>query len=431
MMITKTFRLKQYVLISWLMVGGITLLASFVLFLSLGYYSYGKAVDIAKTDLTEKATKAARRLSAELLIVPRGAPESVRLQLQKEFNISLEILNAHQVSALEKDHIQVVTPVPQLEKQYTLAASIPSIGLLNHFNFILLLGSFVLIGVIAAVGLWLQIKYLNRHIIHPIESLVHISTGDKNVCDHWPLEIQEISEKLNNSFKERDQVIYSQVARGVIHDLRTILQSLQVATDLAVEKQSEERLKNLLNVSKSKLPSLLGIITTALDGSREITVKPEQSDLIKTLKASIETNEALALSKNIKIDFQNYPEKALIGHDPIQLERVFTNILKNAVEAVDINKSEEKKVRIIFSQSDLNFATVSIEDNGHGLPTKPESVFRLLKSTKPHGSGLGLLVSRKIIEAHGGSLTAAHSQDLKGAKFEIQIPVNPSAGAQI
>lgn len=427
----KKLTLKQYVLFSWLIAGGIAFVASLILFAGVGYYSYSKAVDSAKVDLTEKANKAARRLSAELLIAPRGAPEAVRLQLQKELEITLEILASNQSSLENKNQLFVNVPVPQLENQYSLEASTAPVGPLDHFNFLVLIACFLLIGIIAIAGLWLQIKYLNRHIVHPIESLVHTSTGDKSVCEHWPLEIQEISEKLNNSFKERDQVIYSQVARGVIHDIRTILQSLQVATDLAAEKQSEQRLKNLLDVSKSKLPSLLGIITTALDGSREITVKAGPNDLVTTLQNSIDTNKALSLSKKIEIQFQNNPSSAIVAHDPIQLERVFTNILRNAVEAVESGKSEQKTVQVRLDQSADGFAKVSIEDSGHGLPAKPESVFRLLKSTKPHGSGLGLLVSRKIVEAHGGSLTASHSQALRGAKFEIQIPINRNSDAQL
>jgi signal transduction histidine kinase len=380
---TKQRTLKHYIFSSWLIAGGIAFAASVVLFLSLGYYSYSTAVEGAMAELTEKANKAARRLSAELLIAPHGAPEAVRLQLQQELNIDqIEILPFAHLPSQNDDHIQVEVPIPQLETKYLLAASSSAIGILDHFNFLLLISCFALIGIIAVAGLWLQIKYVNKHIIHPIEALVQTSTGDKNVCGHWPLEIQEISEKLNNSFKERDQVIYSQVARGVIHDLRTLLQSLQVASDLAAEKPSEERLKNLLTVSKSKLPNLLGIINTALDGSRDITVNPAPNDLIKTLQNSIETNKSLALAKNIQIDFKNNIESALVAHDPIQLERVFTNILKNAVEAVDSSQKTEKTVKVSFDQSANGIAKVYIEDNGPGLPQKPESVFRLLKSTK-------------------------------------------------
>lgn len=416
-------QIKHYIFHSWLIAGVIAFSASLILFFTLGFFSYNKATEIAKSELTEKATKAARRISAELLLEGRGSPESVRLQMQKDFSIEqIEILPINQFLKTNSDYIQVQVPIPNLESKFYLSAAIKGIEYHNHFNFLLLVSCFSLIGLIVISGLWIQIKYLKKHIIKPIESLVAISTGEKVACDNWPAELQEISNKLNQSFREREQVVYSQVAQGVIHDIRTLLQSLQVATDLASEKQSEERYKNLLAVSKSKLPNLLAIINTALDGSREIKIQPTSSDLIKTLKNSIETNQAIAISKNIKIDFETKSESLITVHDPVQLERVFTNILKNAVEAVEDYQNVDKKIKITCENLLPNKVKVTVEDNGHGLPSKAENVFRLLKSTKTHGSGLGLLVSRKIVEAHSGSIKASHSVDLKGAKFEIEMP---------
>ncbi len=416
-------KIKHYIFHSWLIAGIIAFAASLILFLTLGFFSYNKASEIAKSELIEKATKAARRISAELLLEGRGSPESVRLQMQKDFGIDrIEIRPANQTIQQHNNYLQVQISIPNLESKFNLVASVEEIKFYNHFNFLLLLGCFLLIGIIVISGLWLQIKYLKKHLIKPIESLVAISTGEKAVCDNWPTELQEISDKLNQSFREREHVVYSQVAQGVIHDIRTLLQSLQVATDLASEKQSEERFKNLLNVSKSKLPNLLAIINTALDGSRNIKIQPMDVDLIKTIKNSIDTNQAIALSKNIEIDFKTKPDVLMITHDPIQLERVFTNILKNAVEAVEETQFLDKKIKITCSNTSLSQVKITIEDNGGGLPQIPENVFRLLRSTKTHGSGLGLLVSRKIVEAHLGNIKASHSVDLKGAKFEIVIP---------
>lgn len=416
-------QIKNYILRSWLIAGVIAFVASLMLFFTLGFFSYNKAIEISKSDLAEKANKAARRISAELLLDGRGSPESVKLQMQKELNIEkIEILPIGQSQIQRSDYIQIDVPIPNLESKFHLVAEIRGITYYNHFNFLLLISCFSLIGLIIVSGLWIQIKYLKKHIIKPIESLVATSTGDRVICENWPVELHEISDKLNQSFQQREQAVYSQVAQGVIHDIRTLLQSLQVATDLASEKQSEERYKNLLTVSKSKLPNLLAIINTALDGSREIQIRPSNSDLIRTLKNSIDTNQAIASSKNIGIDFVVENESLMTTHDPVQLERVFTNILKNAVEAVDETHSLEKKIKISFQGAIGSKVKVIIEDNGPGLPLKPESVFRLLKSTKVHGSGLGLLVSRKIVEAHHGTIKAFHSTDLKGAKFEIEIP---------
>ena len=416
-------QIKHYILHSWLIAGVIAFTASLILFFTLGFFSYNKATEIAKSELTDKANKAARRISAELLLEGRGSPESVRLQMQKDFSIEkIEILPIDQAAKQDSEYIQVQVSIPNLESKFSLVASTKGITYYNHFNFLLLVSCFSLIGIIVISGLWLQIKYLKKHVIKPIESLVAISTGEKVACDNWPSELQEISDKLNHSFREREQVVYSQVAQGVIHDIRTLLQSLQVATDLASEKQSDERFKNLLTVSKSKLPNLLAIINTALDGSREIKIQPFSADLIKTLRNSIDTNLAIAISKNIKIDFETRPDSLMTTHDPIQLERVFTNILKNAVEAVEEKQSLDKKIKITCEDMSFNQVKVTIEDNGLGLPPKAESVFRLLRSTKTHGSGLGLLVSRKIVEAHSGNIKASHSTILKGAKFEIEIP---------
>lgn len=419
----KPQQIKHYIYHSWLIAGVIAFVATLALFFTLGNYSYNKANETAQMNLTEKATKAARRLSAELLLENRGSPESVRLQMQNDFGIEkIQIAPTNQSVKLDSEKINVQVPVPNLESKYYLITSTSRIKYYTHFNFLLLISCFSLIGIIVVAGLWIQIKYLNRHVIKPIESLVAISTGDKVACENWPLELQEISEKLNQSFREREKVVYSQVAQGVIHDIRTLLQSLQVATDLASEKPTEDRFKNLLAVSKSKLPNLISIVNTALDGSRDIQINPSKTDLITTLNNSIETTKAISLSKNIQINFENSFDSILAIHDSIQLERVFTNILKNSVEAVEAEISPIKLINVTCDDSKPNQIKITIEDNGHGLPEKAESVFRLLKSTKSHGSGLGLLVSRKIVEAHRGTITATHSKTLKGAKFEIEIP---------
>ncbi len=65
---------------------------------------------------------------------------------------------------------------------------------------------------------------------------------------------------------------------------------------------------------------------------------------------------------------------------------------------------------------------LEIEDSGPGMPTSSKKTFRIMKSSKPNGSGLGLLVSKKIIEAHGGDISVETSESLKGAKFIISIP---------
>lgn len=422
----KTKRLQQFVVSSWLMSGLMAFVASLLLFSLFGYYSYSQQSKISQKELDEKAQTIARRISGELLIAPRGAPEAVALQMQKEFKLSeIHFGSLDDIKSIKRSHefLYSEVPMPFLESKYVVLASAVKANIWNHFNILNLFISFGLIGFMVGSGLFFQTRHFKKHLIKPIESLVDISTGDKIACEHWPLEIQEISHKLSSSFQEREQVVYDQIARGVIHDIKTILQSLQVAADLANESPSDARLKNLLKVSQTKLPSLLSIIDTTLDGSREVMVAPKILNLVETVQKSLETTKSLPVAQGISVLVENMPETILAAHDSIQLERVFTNLLKNAFEAVDANNSVDKTVKLSFSTNDEDFIGVNIEDSGVGLPKHPESVFRLLKSTKTHGSGLGLLVSRKIIDAHGGYLVAAHSVELKGAKFEVKIPL--------
>lgn len=416
-------KIKDYIFYSWLIAGGIAFTASSVLFFGLGFFDYSRSIEMAKADLTQKAHKAARRISGELLIAPRGAPEAVRLQMQKELGLQeIAIIPVGEKAKTGEEQLTVEMPVPHLERQYRIAASIPAIRVLDHFNFVLLISSFALIGIIVGAGSWLQTRFLYRNLISPIESLVATSTGEKSVSQEWPLELQEISEKLNSSFQAREQAVYSQIAHGVIHDLRTLLHSFQVATDLVSEKQSEARFLNLFSVCKTKLPNLLSIINTALDGSREITINAKRADLMQTLQSSVETAQAIAHLKGVQIELQKNPKPFLVAHDPVQLDRAFTNIIKNAVEAVDCDSVLNKRIKISCEQVTAGQIQIAIDDSGPGLQNNAENVFRMTKSTKPHGSGLGLTISKKIVEAHEGQIRATYSEELHGARFEILLP---------
>lgn len=422
-------KLQQIINASWIISGGTALAASLFLFSLFAYYNYRSEINLLQSELDSKTQIIARRLSSELLLAPRGSPDAVASQLQNEMNLS-------QVYFGSADDIQKIPRlnnvayselrIPFLEEKYSVITSIPKRDVWYYFKLGNLLISVCLIGLFAGSGLYIQTRYFRKYLVRPIESLVDTSTGEKSISSDWPVEIQEISNKLNASFQEREQTVYSQIARGVIHDIKTILQSLQIATDLAKESPTEARYKNLLKVSSEKLPSLLSIVHTALDGSREISVQQKNVNLVDTLKKSVETSESLPVAKNVQLHIQDPDQDVLVNHDPVQVERVFTNIIKNAFEAVESNGSDKKSIQVSFRLDDNNFVGVVIEDSGAGLPSYSEFMIRPLKSTKPHGSGLGLLVSKKIIVAHKGEISVSHSSKLGGAKFEVKIPREPS-----
>jgi PAS domain S-box-containing protein len=115
---------------------------------------------------------------------------------------------------------------------------------------------------------------------------------------------------------------------------------------------------------------------------------------------------------------ENLPQ--VVG-DRVQLQQVVTNLCINSVDAM--KEVEGKRELIITSQRAENeHLTVSISDTGVGLPShQAEQIFNAFFTTKPHGTGLGLRISRSIIESHGGRLWADDNPP-RGASFHFTLP---------
>ena len=98
------------------------------------------------------------------------------------------------------------------------------------------------------------------------------------------------------------------------------------------------------------------------------------------------------------------------------------NLLRNAVEAMLINKSRNPSIQILTNINTENFITILIKDNGPGITAQPiDSIFEPYFTTKLTGMGLGLSICRKIIEAHNGQLEIKDSSE-QGCCFQINFP---------
>jgi C4-dicarboxylate-specific signal transduction histidine kinase len=111
--------------------------------------------------------------------------------------------------------------------------------------------------------------------------------------------------------------------------------------------------------------------------------------------------------------------------DSLQLQQVVLNLVKNAIDAIAEVEGRARTLRIRSAVSELAgqpAVLVDVRDNGPGFGvTDPEKLFDAFHTTKPHGMGMGLWISRWIIERHEGRLTA-HPDDGPGATFRILLP---------
>jgi NO-binding membrane sensor protein with MHYT domain len=113
--------------------------------------------------------------------------------------------------------------------------------------------------------------------------------------------------------------------------------------------------------------------------------------------------------------------------DRVQLQQVLLNLVLNAIEAMSATKDGPRQL-IVKSSRDADGALMQIEDSGPGLnPEQAERIFQPFFTTKPQGLGMGLSISRSIIEAHGGHLSARRSSS-HGTVFEFRLPAVEEQG---
>jgi signal transduction histidine kinase len=116
----------------------------------------------------------------------------------------------------------------------------------------------------------------------------------------------------------------------------------------------------------------------------------------------------------------------IMGHRG-QLQEVLINLIHNGIEAMSAIESRERLLRIV-TQFDDCAVTLAVRDTGPGIdPGKMNQIFDAFITTKPSGMGLGLAICRRIVERHGGRISAWSAREQKGAVFQLTLPINPAA----
>jgi signal transduction histidine kinase len=128
--------------------------------------------------------------------------------------------------------------------------------------------------------------------------------------------------------------------------------------------------------------------------------------------------------RDIGIELRPAGRLPAIVADEIHLQQVILNLLRNAMEAVEqLQPGVVKRITIEIGRDDAGAVSVAVADRGPGIAEGDlERVFESFYSTKPRGLGIGLAICRKLIEAHGGALWAAHNPG-GGAVFRFTLPV--------
>jgi signal transduction histidine kinase len=163
---------------------------------------------------------------------------------------------------------------------------------------------------------------------------------------------------------------------------------------------------------------------TILRRLRDFVARGEPDKRIVRARPLVQDAVALAVvgardpELRVRIDFDPKDPPPLLA-DAIQIQQVVFNLVRNALEATEGKQPRE----VVVATRDAGNAEVeiSVVDAGSGLPADPETLFRPFGTTKRHGLGIGLSISRAIVEAHGGRLWA-EPRPGGGAVFRFTVP---------
>ncbi|OQR55710.1 PAS domain-containing sensor histidine kinase [Bacillus sp. CDB3] len=227
---------------------------------------------------------------------------------------------------------------------------------------------------------------------------------------------------------ERDAEKFSlagRIAAGIAHEVRnpltTVRGYLQFLQD-SVSPSNKELFKSLLIPELDRANSIITKFLS-ISKTREFTREPFPiNTFLREYIQQLLASEVFLHNISIDYEFSTELDGVLVNIDRHELVQVFLNLFQNAVDA----QGEELLSIQITSYRLDNFVRITFKDNGTGIPPAiQEYIFDPFFSTKDSGTGLGLSVTKKIIQNHNGTLKMSSNQN--GTTFTISIPILPKA----
>lgn len=298
---------------------------------------------------------------------------------------------------------------------------------------ILGMGGIALFGILAMGGIGYLIA---RTITAPVEELVKVtekvSGGDFNERAHLNGrdEIGRLAASFNNMIDQlktfEQKLVESeklatagQMVAGFAHEIRNPLTSIKMLGQVLYGHLKENPAdREMLNSLVKEIDRLDRIIQEMINRTRPGELQRQWEDL------NLQVEDVLRVAGKSPIEEQIHIEQNLSGDlpkiymDSEKLKQVLWNLILNAKEAM----SKGGRILVATTKADTQFITLAVEDDGPGIAeAELEQLFQPFFTTKPEGVGLGLTMSRKIVEQHGGTLTL-ESRPEGGTKALVVLP---------
>lgn len=266
-------------------------------------------------------------------------------------------------------------------------------------------------------------REIGRFEITPQPDLPVIQRQLDVITDRMRAVVRDLHEARRDAMRSERLAAVGELAAGVAHELRNPLTSVKLLIQTMQHRLRESMPHETFDVVVEEIGRMESTIQGLLDFARPPTLHRGLHDLSEIVKRAINLIEGKARQSGVTITFHPPVAAVNVNVDAEQLHQVCVNLLLNGIEsmlgggAFDVSVSADELEPV---------AQVRFEDTGTGIPARIiPRLFEPFATSKDHGTGLGLAVSRRIVMNHSGRLEAENRLH-SGATFTIVLPLDQS-----
>lgn len=247
--------------------------------------------------------------------------------------------------------------------------------------------------------------------------------------------VQRLQESRAQALRAEQLAAVGQLAAGLAHELRNPLTAVKILVQSAAERaQPGLRSPRDLAVLEEEIDRMEQLITTFLDFARPPLPRKQLLDVSREIEHVMEVIGPRAQRIGVHLDAPPPVQPMSVVADSMQLRQLLLNLTLNALDAVSpdghvwISVDEECEESSGGSRP-RRWLSIRVSDDGRGLPPElGQRIFDPFVSTKETGIGLGLSISKRIVDSHGGQIEAIDRPG-GGAIFIVRMPLEPLATA--
>ncbi|TFH00927.1 MAG: GHKL domain-containing protein [Calditrichales bacterium] len=336
-------------------------------------------------------------------------------ELQKKITMEPASFGEYKIGT-EPTKIMAAVPIELHNEKWILVITsvLPQVteNLRNNFRNFFILGMIILI---AILSFGLTLYYVNTRRIRAEES------------NRQAENMQILQEQLNQSTKLAS---VGELVDTVAHEINTPVGIISAQADaMFLQGEISDRFAEEITIIKQQIRRISKYTRSLLGYSRRAVFAPNPNDIVELLEECLYLLGHRFRAHDIIItrEFSSSLPKTLM--DRGQMEQVFINLLNNAIDAIDQKGKIQIKVYIqngIDQHTSANGLAIEIADNGKGISTQEkDKIFSAFYTSKKpsQGTGLGLYISKSIIQRHQGIISFSENQPT-GTIFKIYLPFN-------